>query len=276
MTRLPRPRRRVPRRLASGQGTTPLDRKATIPSSLSGPASWRFPGRAAKKDALRRCITTMGHRHVRVRREPDRYAYLAATQGRISKNEALVTMSKHLAGPSTGAYDSRRRVNQTRHHRVMSLCEHRSSQQPTQQMGGTYDGGDFAPLRAKIPNSSLLRAADHTAGERAMPTFTDAGKVIEQNLEALRKPGILAVRPGYHIDGGWPVGDPVIVALVGAKKGEAAAYGLPSQVGGVPVEVREASPLERLKATQPSVQATLRERTRVEQHTPDFPFEHSF
>ena len=109
-----------------------------------------------------------------------------------------------------------------------------------------------------------------------MPTFTDAGKVIEQNLEALRKPGILAVRPGYHIDGGWPVGDPVIVALVGAKKGEAAAYGLPSQVGGVPVEVREASPLERLKATQPSVQATLRERTRVEQHTPNFPFEHSF
>src|SRR5215470_8874127 len=109
-----------------------------------------------------------------------------------------------------------------------------------------------------------------------MPTFADAGRVIEQNLEALRKPGILAVRPGYRTEAGWPVGDPVIVALVGAKKGEAAAYGLPSQVGGVPVEVREASPLERLKATQPSVQATLRERTRVEQHTPNFPFEHSF
>ena len=109
-----------------------------------------------------------------------------------------------------------------------------------------------------------------------MPTFADAGSAIEQNLETLRKPGILAVRPGYRIEGGWPVGDPVVVALVGAKKGEAAAYGLPSQVGGVPVEVREASPLERLKATQPSVQAALKERTRVEQHTPDFPFEHLF
>ena len=109
-----------------------------------------------------------------------------------------------------------------------------------------------------------------------MPTFAEAGRAIEQNLEALRKPGILAVRPGYHIEAGWPVGDPVVVALVGAKKGEAAAYGLPSQVGGVPVEVREASPLERLKATQPAIHAELAERTRPEQHTPDFPFEHVF
>ena len=70
------------------------------------------------------------------------------------------------------------------------------------------------------------------------------------------------MRPGYHIAAGWPVGDPVVVALVGAKKGEAAAYGLPSQVGGVPIEVREASPLERLKATQPAIHAELAERTR--------------
>jgi len=109
-----------------------------------------------------------------------------------------------------------------------------------------------------------------------MPTFADAGRAIEQNLKALRKPGVLAVRPGYHTEAGWPVGDPVVVALVGAKKGEAASYGLPSQVGGVPVEVREASPLERLKATQPAVHAELRERTRSEQHTPEFPFEHVF
>ena len=57
-----------------------------------------------------------------------------------------------------------------------------------------------------------------------MPTFADAGRAIEQNLEILRKPGILAVRPGYRIEGGWPIGDPIIVALVGAKKGEAASY----------------------------------------------------
>jgi PLD-like domain len=109
-----------------------------------------------------------------------------------------------------------------------------------------------------------------------MPTFTEVGRTIGQNLDALKKPGILAVRPGYRIDGGWPVGDPIIVALVGAKKGEAASYGLPSEIGGVPLEVREASPLGRLKATRPGTYLALAERTRIEQHAPDFPFEHTF
>src|SRR5208282_6534251 len=109
-----------------------------------------------------------------------------------------------------------------------------------------------------------------------MPTLADAGRAIEQNLSAFRKPGILSVRPGYRMEGGWPVGDPIIVALVGAKKGEAASYGLPSEIGGVTVEVREASPLGRLKATRPGTYLALAERTRVEQHAPDFPFEHVF
>ena len=84
-----------------------------------------------------------------------------------------------------------------------------------------------------------------------MPTFADAGRAIEQNLDALKKPGILSVRPGYRIDAGWPVGDPIIVALVGAMKGDTASYGLPAEIGGVPVEVREASPLGRMKAARP-------------------------
>ncbi len=109
-----------------------------------------------------------------------------------------------------------------------------------------------------------------------MPTFAEVGRAIAQNLNALNKPGVLAVRPGYRIEGGWPVGDPIIVALVGAKKGETASYGLPSQIGGVPVEIRVASPLGRLKATRPQTYAALAERTRIEQRAPDFPFEHVF
>src|SRR5262249_33130235 len=109
-----------------------------------------------------------------------------------------------------------------------------------------------------------------------MATLVDVGSAIQQNLQALKKPGILAVRPGYHMEAGWPIGDPIIVVLVAAKKGEAPAYGRPAAVGGVPIEVREASPLERLKATQPSVHAALTERSRGEQHAPDFPFEYSF
>ena len=109
-----------------------------------------------------------------------------------------------------------------------------------------------------------------------MPKFADVGRTIEQNLETFNRPGILAVRPGYRTDGGWPIADPVIVALVGIKKGEAESYGLPSQLGGVPVEVREASALERLKATRPDSYGALMDRARVEQHVPDFPFEHAF
>src|SRR6516162_2657253 len=105
-----------------------------------------------------------------------------------------------------------------------------------------------------------------------MPTFADAGRAIEQNLETLRKPGILAVRPGYRIEGGWPVGDPIIAVLVGAKKGEAASYGLPAELGGVPIEVREASPLGRLKATRPGTYLAFADRARFEQPAPVFRF----
>ena len=44
----------------------------------------RWDGRTAKKDALRRCITTMGHRHVRVRQRPDRYAAIRRMQAEIA------------------------------------------------------------------------------------------------------------------------------------------------------------------------------------------------
>jgi len=107
-----------------------------------------------------------------------------------------------------------------------------------------------------------------------MSPFESVGKLIEQNLEAFRKPGILAVRPGYRTEAGWPVGGPVIVALVGPQTGDAAAYGLPTQIGGIPVELRQASSLERLKATRPVTYGALRERARTEQHAPDFPHEH--
>ncbi|MBV8119405.1 MAG: hypothetical protein JO081_05635 [Alphaproteobacteria bacterium] len=109
-----------------------------------------------------------------------------------------------------------------------------------------------------------------------MPTLSEVGRTIEQNLDAFKKPGVLAVRPGYHIDRGWPVGDPIIVALVGAKKGETASYGLPSAIGGVPIEVRTASPLGRMKATRPADYLALADRIRAEQRAPDFPFEHAF
>src|SRR4051794_3533562 len=70
------------------QGAMALLGIATISTSLSGPARPDARGgRAAQKDALRRCITTMGHRHVRVRQRVDRYAHPTAMQGETAPGE---------------------------------------------------------------------------------------------------------------------------------------------------------------------------------------------
>lgn len=121
--------------------------------------------------------------------------------------------------------------------------------------------------------AGALRAdvSPHIGG--LVPKVIQVGTVIEQNLELLRKPGIMAARPGYHIENGWPVGDPVIVVTVASRKGDAADYGIPSRIKGIPVEIREASALEQMRATRPSVYAAVRERTRVERHIPEFPLE---
>ena len=104
MTRPPRPRRRVPRNTASGQGATALLGIATISTSLSGPApSRQRAGRTAKKDALRRCITTMGHRHVRVRQRADRYAHCAPMQGEMYRSDA-----GRVSAPAVGSGARRR------------------------------------------------------------------------------------------------------------------------------------------------------------------------
>ena len=83
------------------------------------------------------------------------------------------------------------------------------------------------------------------------------------------------MRPGYKLSGGWPVGDPIIVVLVSDKKGDAQAYGLPATLGGVAIEIREAAPLERMKAIRPETYAMLKERTPAEEHQPEFPFQYS-
>lgn len=108
-----------------------------------------------------------------------------------------------------------------------------------------------------------------------MSSFAEIGRLIERNLNQFRKPGVLSVRPGYRVEGGWPVGDPRIVVLVADRKGDATSHGIPSQLNGVPVEVRSASAQERMKAYRPETYAAVRERTRPEHRAPEFPFEHT-
>src|SRR5215469_186368 len=139
---------------------------------------------------------------------------------------------------------------------------------------------DLHPASRRAPKSKpsaqankMVRAAVRVSTVGVVPKFAEVGALIERNLTLLKKPGILAVRPGYHIQGGFPVGDPVIVALVGSKKGEASAYGLPPQLNGVPIEVREASPMEQMRATRPDLYDVVKNRASPELQSPVFPYQ---
>lgn len=106
-----------------------------------------------------------------------------------------------------------------------------------------------------------------------MANLAEVSQTIRDNIDKFRAPGVLAVRPGYPMRSGWPSGDPRIVALVGQKKGDASAHGLPNEVAGIPVEVREATALERLKVNQPQTYSAMQAVARPEYRGPDFPGE---
>ena len=43
-------------------------------------------------------------------------------------------------------------------------------------------------------------------------------QVIQQHLDELKKPGVLSLRPGYQVAGGWPTKKPAIVVTVDRKR----------------------------------------------------------
>jgi len=77
--------------------------------------------------------------------------------------------------------------------------------------------------------------------------------VIHRNIRALKKTGVLTVRPGYKMTGGWITDRPAIVATVDKKiDGLKPSAMLPAEVNDLPVHVREATGLQRLRAADPS------------------------
>ncbi len=101
--------------------------------------------------------------------------------------------------------------------------------------------------------------------------FAEIAKVIRKNPAALRKQGVLSVRPGYKWVGGWPTRKPAIVVTVRTKKDTVApAQRLPTKVGGIAVDVREASPAECLRASKPETYAHLVSNGRAELALPQF------
>ena len=99
-------------------------------------------------------------------------------------------------------------------------------------------------------------------------------RTIRGELESLRKPGVLTVRPGYEIAGHQLTGRPAIVATVHTKKARLPRGDmLPEAVDGVPVDVREATPHQRLRAHDPAAAVLTQTYGRPETIEPIWPYE---
>jgi phosphatidylserine/phosphatidylglycerophosphate/cardiolipin synthase-like enzyme len=82
----------------------------------------------------------------------------------------------------------------------------------------------------------------------------DINTVITDHLPELRKPGALSVRPGFEVKDHWLTGRPAVVVTVEKKAPDsqlAPADRLPEAVGGIPVDVHQATDLEASRLKDP-------------------------
>jgi phosphatidylserine/phosphatidylglycerophosphate/cardiolipin synthase-like enzyme len=106
------------------------------------------------------------------------------------------------------------------------------------------------------------------------PTAID--QTIGKNLHKLHKPGVLTVRPGFEITGDQLTGKQAIVATVHTKKSKGDLSRndlLPDKIGKYPVDVREASAYQRLRATDPASAKVAMTYARGEDQEPSWPNE---
>jgi sugar-specific transcriptional regulator TrmB len=83
-------------------------------------------------------------------------------------------------------------------------------------------------------------------------TYPMIYNTIMRNMKLLRKKGVLTARPGYKISGGKVIYKPAIVVTVAKKKeGLSARNKLPAEIGDTPLDVREATPMQLLRAKDP-------------------------
>jgi hypothetical protein len=98
--------------------------------------------------------------------------------------------------------------------------------------------------------------------------------VIGRNISRLSKPGVLTVRPGYEIKGNQLTGKQAIVATVHTKKKDVpSGEMLPESINNIPVDVREATAHQRLRAHDPAAAALTQEFARPEEKEPTWPLE---
>lgn len=106
------------------------------------------------------------------------------------------------------------------------------------------------------------------------PQPGDIDRVIRANLDRLTKPGVLTVRPGYEITNGQLTGRQAIVATVHTKKPTLPKNDLlPDSIGALPVDVREATAHQRLRARDPASAELVQTYGRPEDKDPTWPYE---
>jgi hypothetical protein len=99
-------------------------------------------------------------------------------------------------------------------------------------------------------------------------------QVIQRNFSQLQKPGVLFVRPGYKATNGRVKDEPAIVVTVTDKrKGVPARDRVPAKIGPYPTDVRQASPMHMLRASNPDLWAEVADAAPPAVQRPIFPFE---
>lgn len=106
------------------------------------------------------------------------------------------------------------------------------------------------------------------------PSEAKIDGVIRGNLGRLNKPGVLTVRPGFEIAGHQLTGKSAIVATVHTKSSALAPRDrLPDKISGIPVDVREATPHQRLRAHDPMAAQLTQDFGRPQDIDPVWPLE---
>jgi phosphatidylserine/phosphatidylglycerophosphate/cardiolipin synthase-like enzyme len=104
------------------------------------------------------------------------------------------------------------------------------------------------------------------------PTLID--RTIRQHLAKLRKPDVLTVRPGFQITNHQLTGKRAIVATVHTKTNDLPPNQLlPRAIERIPVDVREATPHQRLRAIDPAAAALTQAFGRPQDKEPTWPLE---
>ena len=105
-------------------------------------------------------------------------------------------------------------------------------------------------------------------------TQTRIEHIVEQHLDELRKPGVLSVRPGFEVSNGWLTGRPAIVVTVSTKLPRlTGAAALPTEIDGVPVDVRQASAAKKNRILDPQVYEQTAPTAPDQGKLPEFPAE---